>query len=537
MMHLGPTTNVANQHLSNVFSINGQHAMLILLSPKSVIDTCKRPHLYDFNQNLVNDIGEQIKKSLDQTIGMNFYNPSFMRQYASTAGAIMPDSSGIYLKTSIFGDSWTFMLIVDNEQLNTRGMYTGPKLSNRLLYSGYCIGEPCSDNGLGGGVSLNPSCILKITHHSGINVERQFASSGEHCGIGRLMTDVDVVPPDIMQHLSNQNEFLLRPQDIRESTTANFDNTIAVADYKSLQMHGNRGVPIQSVLNSPRHHLQSIVFGATRTFDNLTNDDYTSSLSGNGASSLIYPTSDIYNATFDECIAVQPADMCLSLDISLAYSIADLNTRYPNLQVKVNKAPKLSTNDLANQMEATRSNLASSVINSTLPMLMVNTVLSEFAFFYTSYSGNMVMGGEDPGIFKIENVATFMPEHPKHIKQRVSSIISQLKTDVFPMIKYIGGDFDVSCSINSAGEANTLLFYKDEIQNATGIYETPLLVGGINSPLVGSKSVLENNAASLNALLNQLSTGSTTQSLNMEFNDFDINNHNNQIDMGFNLPY
>ena len=508
---LPATTNEASQTISSGYDPNSHtSARLFLFSPRNFVNIQKRPVTYNFNMEFFDDMKENINNIVDR-VGTNYSAASFMNGYRSALDAVTLDGQGFMMDTQRLSDFWTFVLQIDNEQLNTGGMYNGPRLNNRYIYSGFCSHEPVSSlDGLR--VTVNPNCVLQITHSTSMSLQKRFSPAGDFSQM-RVNNDIDLITPSISQQLNTNATNLLTPDKVHKS---HFDDEYTgtasgyVSNMESALRMDSGSLIVPSFFNSPKHHLKHIVGGVMQSIDEINMQN-----TGSGQMRTIAPelfgSTRLLDSTLSNFLATPAADNMISIDPVKPWTIGELQYKYPDMMVVPIGAEKLSLNDLADQSVTTRANVASAILVAAIPPIINDHGLCEFAFFYRSYDASgspfINMGNQElPDQFHVSNAATWSVETSEMLKLRIKAIFSNLKNQLFPIIKNMGGDFDLSCSCNSVGECNVMIYFKDEPHATQGIYESPLLLGGINSPLVGSFNHLQHNSLQMSTMVSCLDT-------------------------------
>lgn len=497
-------SNQASQTLANTYNTDDQRAMLIIFSPRTIVNTCKRPVKYNFDYNFIENIKDNADNIINSVGGYDLQAAGYMNNYDSSLYAVGVDAQGVMMNNSNFSDYYTWLLIIDNESISSGNVYSGPKLSNRYIYSGFCNFEPYSSiDGLK--VTINPQCVLTITHSTTMAIQKRYSALGDTSKM-RITGDVDYILPDVSMQLNNNLDYLLTPDAVQSGVAKN-DSTSFYADMsKMLVAQGSHPIPVPAFLNSPKHHLCSIVGAINRTLDEITTDNFGSGAMRNSNNSRVYGDTSVFRSSFNTNLNVRPADIFLGLDCSRPYTILELQARYPMLQIIPSHADKISTSNLADQGVYTRANIASSILVAAVPSIAADNGLCEIGLLYKSYKSNnnmfiTNMMDDSNDEIEIKNCAPFSQEDIGITKMRVKAFLAALKNQVFPIIKSIGGDFDLSLSCNAASECDVLLFFMDDRNGTTGIYESPLLLGGLNSPLIGPTNIYENNGQNLGAVL------------------------------------
>ena len=504
--------NEGTNILTNGYRDGQMSVRLYLFSPRSIANTCKRAQKYNFDVSFIEDVKDNVDKLINGSpLGLNVEAQSYMNNYASAAGAVSVDAVGQEMNNKPFEDFWTFILQVDNEQLGGE-LYKAPTTRSRIVFSGFCLQEPVHTNGIT--VTINPNCRLKFTHHtsmSKVNINAPTISD-----IMRVNADVDYILPDISQQLNPNVDSLITPESVCTQSSIDENYTLNTGSKSKLAAYGSSPISTNTVFNSPKHSLKSIVSSVLQTFQDRSLD-YVSS-GDIRTSNLSNPfgmagTTDNFRSGFMTNLPTKVADPLVSVDGHDCPTISELQSKYPNMVIEPIAADKLSKDDLADQTRVTPVNLGSSIVVNAVPMLMNDAGMCEIAYRYISYRPSSVfdpnnfgsVGIQDMSETKIFHVATWVAEGDRQTKLRIRNFLGQMQNQIYPILKNIGGEFSLEVSCNSMGECICALRFLDDAGYIDGFYESPLLLGGINSPLVGASEIYDHNAKQMGNLMLSLS--------------------------------
>lgn len=490
--------NRAITEITSGYSSDRSVARLFIFPPRRVIDTCKRPHTYDLSQQFVDNVTDRVYNTIHGSGSGDVHRASYMDDIPSAVGAVIPSNHGYMVNNRPFEENWTWIFQLDNVSNNTGSIYTGPRLCNRRVYCGYFVNEPCTRNM--GRVIENPSAVMHILHSSAFRVDRTASATGT---MNRMImnADTDFVPASVCMMTNSNLTELLRPQDIAESSAPTSEGGTWVSNFNSLSANENKIIPVNTSIGSPRQHLHELVMSAMRGVEEATVNTSTASvLSPITNSAFGTGVGNISNCIHNNLVSTVGADT-IGLDGTSTYQLATLRSMFPGMELIVSEAPMGSIDDLANQSVITRSNSGSNIVVTTVPVLASNCGLSELAFRYTSYVPvdgfviNNSIGNRDA--FKFDNFATWSEEPDTVSKNRIKSFMDHFRRQVTPMLYHLGGDFELMCSYTSSGLCDVLLIYNEDPTNTMGIYQSPLFLGGLNTPIVGSNSDKQHNADQL----------------------------------------
>lgn len=506
-MNIPKFDNVAINNAATAYNPGESKVDLFLFAPRKIVNTFKRPHSYNFQYNFIEDVSQCISATLHAP-DSSIQQASMMNGFNSAIESVIPADNGLFINNRYFEELWTFILIMNNIQLDSAGVYLGPRLNNRRIGFGVCYDEPCvKQNGIG--LVMNPNCMYKFTHMTQFTFGNRYINGTQSVQHLRNTADIDYVAPDMCAMLNPDLTEFIRPQDLQESIVPNIGGSILVSDHNSIEHKGLQPVAINSSLASPKMHMKNIVTGLMRSVEDQVNNDLFSTKFSQTESPIYGGVDTIANACKSYVTDMVPNDN-IAVDGSRIYTYADFVSMFPSINVCSSAGTSDTIGELADQSTVTRSNKGSDIVCTTMPALMSDCGLAELAFRYSSYRpGSFINDGSDNFVVKIENVAPWHNELPQVTTQRVNSLIGKFNMQLAPMLKALGGEFELMCSYSSGGLCDVLLYYLDDRQNTCGIYESPLFLGGFNSPLIASRDHKINNGQHYAALIQGVSANLT----------------------------
>lgn len=500
---------------------NGR-ACIWFFRPRKIGPHGRRSTLYKFDANVqeavYSGMSEMLRKDV-QGIPSNSYNDSFLYDYDAVVGAILPSSDAIALNTSIMDEQFTFMMFVDNDFRNNTGVSPmAAGAGHRMLYAGYCVGEPYSN--LNGNINTNPNCMLVITHHSVVHMTREFSAGTGQVVKDSVIRDIDLVNPAMAPLASADPDlYMLTPSAVRKSTAVNdiavpselglggafqsnmpFGNTVQTQPGgASLANAGQLSVPVETTLASPRHHMQRIVNEMHNSLLNHVDG-------GSSAMGLIAGT-DLIGSEFTSHLAARDAvinTMIGPINFREPVRLADLYSHYPNLEIASYDVGDFERN-IINPMEMSRTNVVSSLLTSVIPAVMANhTGLAHVTFTYNSWMND---DNGNPGRFELQHIGTFVPVAQEMLKLKFRHFCNELRRSVWPLVHNLGGHFQVSVSSSCAQETIVNLNYLDQVNSVNdGLFINNSMLGGLSSSLVGNFNSLNNNVVNLQTVVNNLTS-------------------------------
>lgn len=484
--------------------IRGKNAILILTSPRNMTDHFKRPYTYNFNNEVIESVGQFIvsEPAVSHTVKMT------MNSVPAINHAIVPSNQlGIPVATSAYSESWTFVFIVDDDD---RSVIKGNDLVNRRVYIGLCSQEPISQMGLNSATPeqfLNPNCQLVVTKQLMLK-KYQTASHDGYRTLVKSSIDENIVQydPNIWGNcVSPTNDsayYKLTPGMVHNRAYTDMGRDITITDHSD-SLNNLGSMRLQSNMESPRQHMTSILKAIEGASENVCfsarlgdwND--TASSLGNGLDDDRMSFISSVHANFAETERLNNIVSNSNLgDIGMGYlTIGMLVNQYrPRIYPVV--IPKTNQYEIIPQSYNSINNVFSSMVCSVIPTYLNATNLSEIAFMYNSYNDATI----------VHHVGSPLNVDQQSLQFNWKSFEHLLRTDLYPVLRHNGGDFDLQVMSTVNGTTNVVLNFLDwEILPFGSVYQENSNLGGITSQLIGNTTHLEQNAIKINELINQVS--------------------------------
>jgi len=495
-------------NLDGLFNLqlgDNRDSFLYLFSPRAYSPQARRPLAYRFDTNMINATEQAMVESINRNsadvINRVTRDPKVLSCMTPTA---TPTFVSDYRN---FEYLWTFMLVAKTTKGSVTPFSLEATAGNQcFLYYGFFTDEPINRIAANSYGALNHQAGLIVTHKT---VIQQTKSVQPGYGVQYrtdVAADLDVVHGKTLQSLSNQQVFMMRPEDLNGKVTAEPDGSImsALGDYNALASSANP-ITTNTVMQLPKNNLTTIieaVAGAHRT-------QRMNSLGGSlgNITNLGHDTiSDMITDNLHDVVGVRG----LGLDENMSYTLGEIMGLYAP-KVEAFEQPKAAMYSPVDQTVACGSTIFSSLLSTTIPPIMVNCGLAQIAFSYDSYAQANGLKGVDP-----QYVAPIIEMPHDEKVARTLSFFSYLERDIFPILINQRGQFSLTanCSVGGVSQI-TLNFYDDTIR-VEDAYEVPNLLGGMNSALVGDRTTMEYNSLQLNGLVGHLVNTPTQQSLTLQ---------------------
>ncbi len=480
--------NQSIQYMSNNGFDNKPKVSLFLFSQRQIPDQVRRPHTYNFDGEFRMDLQDNIERKLKGQIYSHL--DTLMMESMKAKHAILPSATGDQLRLNEFSDLWTFILVVDNGSspsvLGTRSF------PGRTIYSGWVIDEPVYNSNTGHGIIPNPNAIFYISHDTVIACPTMYTPSG-YANVPDVMGDFDYLPGQIAQQvqINGENLYNIAPKYLINSIIQTDSMSMEVSP-TPVSVH-EKSIELPTDPNNPMQHLGTLV-GAVgdsilNSKNNFSANDILDSFDNK---TLLQSMSNMVNPGYNNFPGhIDPKE-------ALPFSV--LLQKFNNdVDIVVCKRPYECQYDLSSPVATTRRNVFSALLSTSVPTILANCNLAEIAFRYNSFErpeGGLGSMGGARGIFQLLNIASLYQCDQQTLGSYWDNFQYQIKATIFSIIETTGGHFDLTMHCSLAGATLINLIMLDDVREP-GLIETNNLLGGLNTPLIGSANVVTNNAAQL----------------------------------------
>ncbi len=465
-------------------------AMLFVFTPKNLSDQFRRPHLYRFNYDFVNNVLNNIEDTARR--GLNINLSSYMQNNATNLGAVIPSQTGIPINTNTMRELWTFILVIDNDKSNFSITPSG--INTRTIYSGFCVDEPVGNGIMGRDMPVNENCVLIATHRTTVNVGTQFDNFGSR-SIVHTMANADIVPSQfsMVTGPANSQLYNLSPEFINSAVSVNPDNTVNIfGAHSALQPNYNPQIGFE--MNSPRNHMQKITSSLHEALLHshplAAEEDYASIIGGG---------QNLRLTMFENNLNTMPASIPTQIKCDEPFLLGEIVHKYPNLDVIDCRSAFANPWEASFQGSPNATNVGNAILSSSVPYVLSNLSLASIAFRYNSWMSENIVGATR-GIDQCLHISSLVQMAAGQLHAKYRQFIDYLKQYVFPMISNINGEFDLMMNCSLMGPSLINLRFMDNTNQFGGFYESSNLFSGATSPLIGDASCLENNATEFSKL-------------------------------------
>lgn len=506
------------QQLGSQLLTPDTHAVLYLVEPKFVPDQCRRPHVYTFGGEFKDELAQTIQECATKDINTVF--AGIMKENRSMSHAVMPSKQGSHINLSPFRDFWTFVLIVDCGSVSP---FSGiaRTIPQRMLFSGWIAGEApaVKMHDRADTWAFNEQAVLVITHQTTMSINSTIGPSGRNIVNIDTTGDFDYVDRTVVNTLrpagSDVSVHNLQPGAVAKAVLPDplgYPDNFTIAPRTLQADTQKRSLEIASDFNSPAFHLKKIVGGLIDGVSQM----------GAGPRKDVFVDSDAMLASVAGLMSVGRNIPVGGIDASQPQLLGTIMRKYGDgLNVTVVHNQKDPAYELGKPFEPTTRNLVSSILSDVLPPLLAEWGIAEVTFRYNSTIREtnpdpLFRSASDMGAFQIDNIASLYPMSEDGLKASWNIIRRYLKDIVFPMVLEAAGHFDVNVHCSLSGSTLVQVNLYDDMYGAdTGIIETNNLLGGINSPLIGTTDEFSHNAGQLYGVIRDVAQPAATGEYNL----------------------
>lgn len=493
-------------------------ATLYLIQKRYIPDQVRRPLLYNFNGEFRRDLDRSINAP-ENVIRTNLTD--MMLDDSSARSAILPSRAGHNIDLHRFSDYWTFVLVVDSDSAPDLIGLVRPT-PHRELYSGWIMDEPVHAQVQGSinSTSINPNAILSITHDVSLAANSVQSPSGMVTSVDTL-EDNDYVDSSTLQSIQQDGQqlFKITPKALVSSIvpdTVGYTDTFTIAP-APMQISTDT-IAISTDDNNPTQHLSNVVSAISGAVASQKQDiggtDY-------------YGGADTMLANMQRYIpATSVSKNHVAIDPRVPTTIGELDRKFNGgLNVIVVNQPWESCIDLGNPQINSERNMCIKIFEMALPNLLATCGIADIACMYDSTQGNDFghSGMLTKGRFNLQTLGMLYECSPMQKDAAYSRLQRLLRTNIFSIILDTCGEFFVCIQASIAGTTHVDLMLYDYMRDPTqgnGMIETNNLLGGLNSPQIGTQAEATHNATQLYGALKDFSDASMYGGLP----DYPVNN-------------
>ena len=526
---------------------------LYLISPYKRDTAVIRPYLWTGNPGLFSDITNLMNERRGEylsTMGGSVKKGFFLDRTRASHQAMMPSEVFHEYQSPVLDKhGWYFILVVNNEPTIGRRYFNEGGKKNRTITTGFCIGDEPVIHRNGRDV-INENAPFFITHQTTIEVDdNRVDRNGSH-SVALVSKDVDIFSRSMLEinHVkgSDSRDYILDPGEVMSSSMFVADQSgenIYAADSSalaSLSSMGNKVFKEDSIMNSPKHHVNRVM---NCLFQTVTEAENKRTL-GAGIGGNIDGIYDSYldSQRFRSYLKGGHPDVVKGLNVEEPYiEFRDIINRYPdvtkNIEIfSLENGVDESTYGLSEIEKAPNvHSTLSALIKSSVPPIMQDCGLSDFSFRWASSvpnEFNTFKLNREP-VLKVYSVGTIVPEVESISSARVKDAMRQLERYVFTTVEDVAGEFEVYINYSSGRRTVVHLQLReltDRVNDNYVVGQNDL--GGIISPMIGTDNDYNSHVKTLQSML-----AITSDNFKDSSESFNIASENTDIFGGYNETF
>lgn len=495
---------LVNNPVLNLRATNDSvHAELSLFSRAYVPDFARRPLVYSFNGAFREELNDRLSKIGDfssansTTLGGFKPQDAYFGKSSFASNLILPNVRAEAVNMSSFSESWTFILIITTVKNSTPHTGMPSRIVQKEIFSGYVADDPISRSLMLGNKSdvTNPNAILVTTHHT------EFDTSDNRIQPVSVTADSDIIPQQIAANIQKDGTALasLRPDLLLNGITPDdgiYSSSVMTSPVP-LNQNAKEAENIPVDFNIPTAH-------TTKLVSSLANSIRNTNFSGTaGYGDALAELTSNYSSQLQPGYCV-PGALYKWSDIinpGRSFTIGDLINAFPGNSLCINnyEQPFGQQVDLVDTMSPTPQNQMSSLISMCVPSILIECGLSDISVSYRSFDPSC--DGMHKGSYNWSDANPLVPLSPEQLRGKLESFMDMLIQDVFMIVYANVGEFMVNITSSVCGATLVDLHLMDWDSNQNGFSLTNNRLGGLNSSMIGSVEISNNNQMQLSNIL------------------------------------
>lgn len=467
--------------------------VIYLIEPnraRQISDQAHRPFVYNFNDQWTYRVGDAVSQAVNgNTAPLNgIYNDPL------TTSALRPmDQPDSIIRMGQLSEAWKFIFTAPVVRSDISAFST--LQAHKIICFGYFIGDPI--NPATG--TVNDEAVMTFTHKI---VVEDMQTQGLHSTLHTSTSmNVQLCPSSAAMYTTNSELAMLDPVSSLKSVQFGADGKgYSFPAYDSMLKTANMTPRIPTAMSVSRDNVKTVVDSMVSAYRS------SSTLHSSGYDGL-HSASDILKGSFTETlgnvVGTQMLNMAYDLgpDVDSSWSFGRLRAQYPrmNWQKVMGRGNNSGMVDITDQTALTPRNVFSSLLISVIPALMGKYGISDLAFEYQSFFKTPVPRHTEPNV---KHAATLLSYPQATLKQRVNNVFNELMTGIFAMMVSERGDFYINAYFSVGGMTMVNLNFDADSMIVDGYVESPTLLDGITTPMMGTPQAMANNSSQVSELIN-----------------------------------
>lgn len=456
-----------------------QEAKLTLrvFSPRSIPTQVIRPMKYNFTDEMIGTILDSSDPS--DAVGYNAPNDT----KAMVNGSILP-GQGVPSSMTVMSSRWTFMMTLD------RRMRDGA--TSRFIAAGYFQHEPVAPNTIWQtDPVMNKNAEIVFTSSTTVMIRETITPRGKRQDIAPY--DNSGLANQEATHWANKELYKALPSAIRDATRVGFqsDNEYggggSLVDYSAMDLgYGPYSHRFPNSDNSPKHHLRKIVRAV---------DSGMMCVGGAGTTSFagsLDQDSTRFNQGVDSVLAAGTDGQITAskfIDPTSRYTIAELEKKFPEMDVVIHKLDVDPQWDVRPQDDYTPQNVLSYMASNVISAVCSDLAIATVTFRYSSYQHQP---DGTTGAWQFHDASLLTQSSDQQLQSTLMSFKIALENDLFPIIMTTAGNFDAMVRFDMVGQTLISLNLMEYGDN-DGWFETAGILGANTSPCLNTEEGVVGN--------------------------------------------
>jgi len=512
----GETQHQAMIH--SAFQNKDRSGTLFVFMPKTqaIEDMAVRPFIYNFDENLVGAAKEAAELSMQgKASGQQMLDELHEGFNFSDSMIVTPQAQGI-IRTSLLSESHRFMLLVtDSMSSRLVGDHTLAHTGSgflRWIYTGYFVDEPFHTSTWGRDPVPNPNARMIITHKTKLNVLATMGQTGTNHQLNTA-SSCDILHPTTTVNLSaagpDQRIHLMTPEYCSMATDMTPDGDIRI------QMPGNKSditedqgsQYLHDFLFQPHRNVNHVLGGIIKHQDQSVIAARSPGRRPSADLDDIFSNQAFSRNRLSQHLSIHQPNVKADFDLDINSNITPIDLdRMLNGQLRVEHMDleRPMFHDTMDQTAVNPTTQFSALIAEVVPSVLQSVGFQDMIFEFQIAE----IRGELRPQFIIHHASPVWPvadmAELNLMKRTVEDIVAN---GIMRTIYTSAGDFHVHVSVDTIGMTRVRLSLVGQGLQATNNYEKPTLLGGLISPLIGSRPVFDNNAAAIGDLSAMMTGG------------------------------
>lgn len=443
---------------------------LRVFSPRKIPTQVIRPMKYNFTDEMIGTVLDSSDPS--EVVGYNAPNET----KSIINEAILP-GQGVPSNMEVMSSRWTFMMTVDQR------MRDGA--TSRFIAAGYFRQEPVAPNTIWQtNPVMNKNAEIVFTSSTTVMIRETVTPRGKKHDIAPY--DNSGLANHEATNWSNKELYKALPSAIRDATRVGFQSDSdygrcgSLVDFSAMDLgYGPYSHRFPNSDNSPKHHLRKIIRAV---------DSGMMCVGGAGTTSFassLDQDSTRFNQGVDSILAAGTDGQITAskfIDPTNRYTIAELEKKFPEMDVVIHKLDTDPQWDVRPQDDYTPQNVLSYMASNVISAVCSDLAIATVVFRYSSYQRQP---DGTTGAWQFHDARLLTDSTDQQLQSTLMSFKIALENDLFPIITTTAGNFDIMVRFDMVGQTLISLNLMEYGDN-DGWFETAGILGANTSPCLNT---------------------------------------------------